>query len=81
MAETVEGGYFFEVCVPYHSHFVGELKSGIPWHAREWRADAKTWVVHRCYREFVCGLLNRYFATVPVVTRSAGGLERLVVLP
>ncbi|GAH95201.1 unnamed protein product [marine sediment metagenome] len=73
--------YFFEICVPYNGHFVGELKRGIPWHAREWLADAKTWVIHVHYRDFVCGLLEHYFGVVPIVARSSEGLERLVVLP
>ncbi len=73
--------YFFEICVPYNSHFVGELKRGVPWYAREWHADAKKWVVHTRFEEFVRVLIDRYFGGDPIVTLSAEGLERLVVLP
>lgn len=73
--------YFFEICVPYNSHFVGDLKRGIPAYAREWHADIRIWVAHRRYREFVCGLIDHHFGVAPIVTLGADCLERLVVLP
>lgn len=79
--EKVGGKYYFEISVPYNSHFVGELKSGILAHAREWNAESKKWIIHKRYEGFVRALIDRYFGVKPIATRSVEGLERLVVLP